>query len=89
VRRLIRPLLAFVCSLSIEDTDATNEFINDDRVHPLSTQEIEALKTAGVHASASIYINFKLLLLIRRTGNYSKANRTARCISTQERVQQG
>ncbi|KAF8346964.1 Gcd10p-domain-containing protein [Amanita rubescens] len=36
----------------VEDTDATNEYINDgDFVQPLTLQEIQALKQSGVHAS--------------------------------------
>ncbi|KAK2461432.1 hypothetical protein APHAL10511_005895 [Amanita phalloides] len=36
----------------VEDTDATNEHINDQEcVQPLTVQEIQALKKAGVHAS--------------------------------------
>ncbi|KAI0322994.1 Gcd10p-domain-containing protein [Amylostereum chailletii] len=36
----------------IEDTEATNELINDGQfVQPLTSQEIEALKQSGVHAS--------------------------------------
>jgi len=35
-----------------EETDATNELINDDEfVQPLTLDEIEALKNSGVHAS--------------------------------------
>ncbi|KZP25277.1 Gcd10p-domain-containing protein, partial [Athelia psychrophila] len=36
----------------VEDTDATNELINDGEfVQPLTLEEIEALKESGVHAS--------------------------------------
>ncbi|KAF8716094.1 hypothetical protein AX14_012426 [Amanita brunnescens Koide BX004] len=36
----------------VEDTDATNEYINDgDFVQPLTLQEIQTLKQSGVHAS--------------------------------------
>ncbi|KAF8665349.1 hypothetical protein AX16_000368 [Volvariella volvacea WC 439] len=36
----------------VEDTDATNELINDGEfVQPLTIEEIQALKTSGVHAS--------------------------------------
>ena len=35
-----------------EDTDATNELINDgDSVQPLTLKEIEELKNSGTHAS--------------------------------------
>lgn len=37
-----------------EDTDATNELINDGEfVQPLTVDEIQALKRSGVHASVS------------------------------------
>jgi tRNA (adenine-N(1)-)-methyltransferase non-catalytic subunit len=40
---------------SIEDTSATNEYINDGEfVQPLALQEIQALKQAGVHASVRL-----------------------------------
>lgn len=36
----------------VEDTDATNELINDGEfVQPLSVEDIQALKRSGVHAS--------------------------------------
>ncbi|PCH34318.1 Gcd10p-domain-containing protein [Wolfiporia cocos MD-104 SS10] len=39
----------------VEDTDATNELINDGQfVQPLTSEEIEALKKAGVHAKEII-----------------------------------
>lgn len=43
------------CTIShtcTEDTDANNELINDGEfVQPLTSEEIEALKQSGVHAS--------------------------------------
>jgi tRNA (adenine58-N1)-methyltransferase non-catalytic subunit len=48
--------------LFIEDTDATNELINDGQfVQPLTLEEIEALKQSGVHASVSICLPPMLL----------------------------
>ena len=39
-----------------EDTDATNELINDGQfVQPLTASEIETLKQSGVHASVTSY----------------------------------
>ncbi|OJA19138.1 hypothetical protein AZE42_02144 [Rhizopogon vesiculosus] len=39
----------------VEETDATNELINDDEfVQPLTLDEIEALKNSGIHASEII-----------------------------------
>ena len=36
----------------VEETNATNELINDGEfVQPLTLEEIEALKKSGVHAS--------------------------------------
>lgn len=40
---------------SLEDTDATNELINDgDIVQPLALQEIEELKKSGTHVSVRV-----------------------------------
>lgn len=42
---------------SPEDTDATNEYINDGEfVQPLTITEIQTLKQAGVHANAGLFI---------------------------------
>ena len=39
-----------------EDTEATNELINDGQfVQPLTGIEIEALKQSGVHASVQMF----------------------------------
>ncbi|KAI0695606.1 Gcd10p-domain-containing protein [Cytidiella melzeri] len=53
--------------VEVEDTDATNELINDgDSVQPLTLKEIEELKTSGTHASDIIqkqieqHANFQL-----------------------------
>ena len=44
-----------------EDTDATNELINDEQlVQPLTVAEIEALKKSGADATVSRYICFAL-----------------------------
>jgi hypothetical protein len=50
-------LLPFVQKfiLFAEDTDATNELINDGQfVQPLTLEEIETLKQSGVHATVYI-----------------------------------
>ncbi|KAH7930926.1 Gcd10p-domain-containing protein [Leucogyrophana mollusca] len=53
----------------IEDTDATNELINDgDFVQPLTLSEIEALKRSGTHASDIIKTQ------IEKHANYSLKN---------------
>jgi len=40
-----------------EDTDATNELINDGQfVQPLTAAEIETLKQSGVHATVTIRV---------------------------------
>ncbi|KAG8219563.1 Gcd10p-domain-containing protein [Butyriboletus roseoflavus] len=50
----------------IEETNATNELINDgDFVQPLTLEEIEALKKSGVHASEIIKVQ------IEQHANYS------------------
>ena len=42
----------FKCLPNTEDTDATNELINDGQfVQPLTLEEIETLKQSGVHAT--------------------------------------
>ncbi len=42
---------------SLEDTDATNELINDGEfVQPLTAEEIQTLQKSGVHASVSLAI---------------------------------
>ena len=44
--------LLFPEVLITEDTDATNELINDGEfVQPLTVDDIQALKQSGVHAS--------------------------------------
>jgi tRNA (adenine-N(1)-)-methyltransferase non-catalytic subunit len=41
-----------VLDMPTEDTDATNELINDGQfVQPLTLEEIEALKQSGAHSS--------------------------------------
>lgn len=41
-----------LANLAVEETDATNELINDGEfVQPLTLEEIEALKKSGIHAS--------------------------------------
>jgi hypothetical protein len=43
--------------MNAEDTDATNELINDGQfVQPLTATEIETLKQSGVHATVTIRI---------------------------------
>ena len=43
--------------MDAEDTDATNELINDGQfVQPLTAAEIETLKQSGVHATVTIRI---------------------------------
>jgi hypothetical protein len=63
-----------------EDTDATNELINDGQfVQPLTASEIEALKQSGVHASVTSQGQATALtgtdgLVV---GNHQKTNRYA------------
>jgi hypothetical protein len=53
VREIPDRLFRSDCSVA-EDTDATNELINDGEfVQPLTVDEIQALKRSGVHASVS------------------------------------
>jgi hypothetical protein len=56
-------LLLFFKVLMTEDTDATNELINDGEfVQPLTLDDIQALKQSGVHAS--VCKDFRSLLYI-------------------------
>lgn len=53
-----------------EETNATNELINDDGrfVQPLTSEEIEALKSSGAHVTVSVLLLalFSLSLPLRR-----------------------
>ena len=45
-----------------EDTDATNELINDgDSVQPLTLKEIEELKNSGTHASVRNLFSYPVI----------------------------
>ena len=49
----------------LEDTDATNEMINDgESVQPLTAEEIQALRKSGVHASVSFFDSSVFLLIL-------------------------
>jgi hypothetical protein len=75
----------FICSrvaetdVFAEDTDATNELINDGQfVQPLTLEEIEALKQSGVHATVKIRpAIFIIPRLTFHPGHYQEANRAA------------
>jgi hypothetical protein len=70
-----------------EETDATNELIIDDgMVQPLSTEEIEALKSSGVHVSVCSQSNNPCIVFADgcTLGNHQEADRTARSIQAQE-----
>lgn len=57
----------------VEDTDATNEYINDGEfVQPLTLQEIQTLKQAGVHASDIIKKQIELHANYALKTEYSK-----------------
>jgi tRNA (adenine-N(1)-)-methyltransferase non-catalytic subunit len=60
-----------------EDTDATNELINDGEfVQPLTLEEIQALKQSGAHASVGRHFIAPQhqSWLILNTGNHQVAN---------------
>jgi tRNA (adenine58-N1)-methyltransferase non-catalytic subunit len=63
--------------MDTEDTDATNELINDGQfVQPLTAAEIEALKQSGVHATVTIHIPpFALDMMELRKSRKSSGNR--------------
>lgn len=62
----------FLCTTDSneEETDATNELINDDEfVQPLTLAEIETLKKSGVHASVCpgpYFTRDNYILILRR-----------------------
>jgi tRNA (adenine-N(1)-)-methyltransferase non-catalytic subunit len=57
------PYFVFPIINMTEDTDATNELINDGEfVQPLTVEDIQALKQSGVHAS--VCKDFRSLLYI-------------------------
>lgn len=72
----------------LEDTDATNEYINDGNVvQPLTAFEIEALKKSGIHASVcppSISQDEQHISI--GSGNYQAAGRAACKLLTQNRI---
>ena len=65
-----------------EDTDATNELINDGQfVQPLTASEIETLKQSGVHASVTSHgpaLARPRKLMAQVVGNHQETNRYAR-----------
>ena len=64
--------------MSLEDTDATNELINDGQsVQPLTLEEIEALKQSGVHASVNIRLTSTSFCLKFDPGHNQEADRAA------------
>ena len=72
-----------------EDTDATNELINDEQaVQPLTVGEIEALKQSGANANVRRSVNLEMQILISvTTGDHSEADRAACHIRAQDGVQ--
>jgi hypothetical protein len=75
-----------------EDTDATNELINDgEYVQLLTLEEIEALKLSGAHGSVRYLprVISSACHVSRPAGHNQKTNRTARYLFTENRVQQG
>ncbi|CAE7132858.1 unnamed protein product [Rhizoctonia solani] len=58
----------------IEETNATNELINDDGkiVQPLTTEEIEALKASGAHATEIIKRQIEAHTMYELKNEYSK-----------------
>lgn len=71
-----------------EDTDATNELINDGEfVQPLTLEEIEALKLSGVHASVMNSSERGIHILTAISGYYQEANRTTCQLFPENRIQ--
>jgi hypothetical protein len=77
VRRLFNALKAFDDDVT-EDTNATNELINDGQfVQPLTANEIETLKQSGVHASVTSHGQAPALtrkLMTHVVGNHQETN---------------
>lgn len=62
-----------------EDTDATNELINDgEAVQPLTIEEIQTLKQSGTHANVRFHLVAFLSMLSfkvdKSIGNHSNAD---------------
>ena|ERR1700735_4168013 len=77
--------------LFAEDTDATNELINDGQfVQPLTLEEIEALKQSGVHATVNISCTIRIVLGLKFCpGHHQKTNRAACELFAEDGIQQG
>jgi hypothetical protein len=66
--------------MGTEDTDATNELINDGQfVQPLTATEIEALKQSGVHASVTPHILALALILMGLMDRRISSRNRLRC----------
>jgi hypothetical protein len=76
-----------------EDTDATNELINDGQfVQPLTLGEIETLKQSGVHASVqtpTLKSIFRVMVIHSEAGHYQETDRAARKLFSKNGIQQG
>ncbi|KAJ8084520.1 tRNA (adenine(58)-N(1))-methyltransferase non-catalytic subunit trm6 [Marasmius tenuissimus] len=71
----------------VEDTEATNELINDGEfVQPLTITEITALKQAGVHATVTSRFMETRTLFKVPSGNHKEADRTTCKLFSQDRV---
>ena len=71
--------MSFELSLTFlftEDTEATNEYINDgDLVQSLKITDIQALKEAGAHATVGYGTKMQLIIaLTLSSGHYQKAD---------------
>jgi hypothetical protein len=65
-------------TLYAEDTDATNELINDGQfVQPLTLEEIEALKQSGIHATVKHCLTIRIKTLMCWSGHNQEADRAA------------
>lgn len=75
--------------LYAEDTDATNELINDGQfVQPLTLEEIEALKQSGVHATVGSVRRYQYFATndVILAGHNKKTDRATCKLLTQDRV---
>jgi len=77
--RIILSILPLADFVNTEDTDATNELINDGEfVQPLTFNEIQALRQSGVHASVrlrySLFVRSNLRIQCRKSSKSRLSN---------------
>jgi len=84
--------MSFELALTIlfaEDTEATNEYINDgELVQSLKITDIQALKEAGAHATVGNGTKMQLIITLTfSSGHYQETDRATFQLFTENRVQ--